>query len=56
MEQGDQMLVWCEGGPALGRAVRFPLPLELDADGGIYVLVDDGPAECWRYEFIADAP
>jgi hypothetical protein len=26
-------------------AVCFPLPLELDADGGVYVLDDDGPAE-----------
>jgi hypothetical protein len=32
----------------------FPPPLELAAGGGIYVL-DDGPIETWRYEFIADA-
>ena len=49
------MLVWCVGGPANGRAVRFPPPPELDADGGLYVLVDEGPLETWRYEFIADA-
>jgi hypothetical protein len=29
--------------------------LELDVDGGTYVLVDDGPIETWGYEFIADA-
>jgi hypothetical protein len=28
--------------------------LELDADRGTYVLVDDGPIETWRYELIAD--
>lgn len=47
------MLVWCDGGPAIGRAVSFPPPLELEADGGIYVLIDDGPIETWRYEFVA---
>ena len=56
VERGDRMLVWCEGGPSIGRAVRFPPPLDLEADGGIYVLVDDGPPESWRYEFIAVAP
>lgn len=56
MEHGDRMLVWCAGGPAIGRAVRFPPPPELDVDGGTYVLVDDGPPEGWRYDFIADAP
>ncbi len=50
------MLVWCSGGPAIGRTVCFPPPPELDADGGIYVLVDDGPPEGWHYEFVADAP
>ena len=49
------MLLWCTGGPAVGRAVRFPAPLELAADGGIYVLVDDGPPEGWRYEFVPAA-
>ena len=48
------MLVWCEGGPAIGRGVRFPPPLELDVGGAIYVLVDDGSPQAWRSEFIAD--
>lgn len=47
------MLVWCDGGPSLCRAVRYPPPLEVEADGGIYVLVDDGSPEQWRYDFIA---
>jgi hypothetical protein len=54
VEPGDRMLVWCDGGPAIGRAVSFPPPFELDADGGVYVLVDDEPIETWRYEFVAD--
>ena len=35
-----------------GRGTRRPIPpaIELAADGGIYVLVDDGPPEGWRYE------
>lgn len=48
------MLVWCEGGPSTCRTVRFPPPLELEAEGGTYVLVDDGPPEQWRYAFVAD--
>ncbi|MFT3855670.1 MAG: hypothetical protein QM733_23510 [Ilumatobacteraceae bacterium] len=49
------MLIPCVGGPAISRLVRFPPPLELDADGGAYVLVDDGPPECWTYDFVAVA-
>ena len=44
------MILWCTGGPAIGRAVQFPPPFELAVDGDIYVLVDDGPPEDWRYE------
>jgi hypothetical protein len=46
------MLLWCEGGPSIGRAVAFPPPLELEVDGGMYVLVDDGPLERWHYAFV----
>jgi hypothetical protein len=49
---GERIFVWCAGGPAVGRAVQFPPPLEIAVDGGIYVLVDDGPPEHWRYEFV----
>jgi hypothetical protein len=46
------MLVRCEGGPAIARAVRFPPPLEIDVEQGTYVLVDDGPPEHWCYAFL----
>jgi len=55
VETGDRMLIWCEGGPSLGRAVHFPPPLEIAVDGGMYVLVDDGPPASWHYLFIGDA-
>lgn len=48
------MFLWCDGGPAIGRAVSYPPPAEIDLDDGIYVLVDDGPVEHWHYEFVAD--
>ena len=52
VESGERMFLWCDGGPALGRAVLFPPPHEVEVDGGLYVLVDDGPPEEWRYEFV----
>ncbi len=55
MEPGDRMLIWCEGGPSLGRAVHFPPPLEISVEGGMYVLVDEGSPAEWHYEFVDDA-
>lgn len=52
VDVGERMLLWCEGGPSIGRATTYPPPLEIAVDGGMYVLVDDGPAEQWRYRFI----
>jgi hypothetical protein len=52
VEAGERMLLWCEGGPSIGRAVQFPPPLELEVDGGLYVLVDDGTPEQWHYVFV----
>jgi hypothetical protein len=52
MDVDERMLIWCDGGPSIGRAVRFPPPLEIDVVGGTYVLVDDGPPEQWRYAFV----
>ena len=54
MEDGERMLIPCHGGPAIARAVRFPPPLEIEAVGGAYVLVDDGPPEHWSYEFVVE--
>jgi hypothetical protein len=55
VETGERMLLWCDGGPSMCRAVPFPPPFEIEIDGGMYVLVDDGPPEHWRYDFVADA-
>ena len=54
MEPGERMLLPCRGGPSIGRAERFPPSPEIAVDGGIYVLVDDGPPEAWSYEFVPD--
>jgi hypothetical protein len=54
VDPGERMLLWCDGGPSRSRLERFPPPLEVDVDGGMYVLVDDGPAEHWHYQFIAE--
>ncbi|MCU1368245.1 MAG: hypothetical protein JWL72_250 [Ilumatobacteraceae bacterium] len=53
VEPGERMLLWCEGGPSIGRAATYPPPFEIDVEGGSYVLVDDGPVEQWHYQFIA---
>ena len=53
MQPGERMLIPCDGeGPSRSRLVRSPPPLEIEEDTGIYVLVDDGAPEAWRYEFI----
>ena len=49
------MLIWCDRGPSQGRAVCFPPPLEIAVEGGLYVLVDDGPPENWQYAFVDEA-
>jgi hypothetical protein len=48
------MLLWCEGGPSIGRATVYPSPLEIEVDGGTYVLLDDGPIEQWHYQFVRE--
>lgn len=48
------MLLWCEGGPSIGRATTYPPPLEITVDEGMYVLVDDGAPEAWHYLFVED--
>jgi hypothetical protein len=50
------MLIPCEGGgPSQSRLVRYPPPLEIEERGGVYVLVDDGSVETWRYAFVPRA-
>jgi hypothetical protein len=51
-QPGDRMFISCEGGPSVSRVERFPPPLEIEERGGMYVLVDDGPFEEWRYVFV----
>ena len=43
MEHGERLLIPCDGGPSRSRLVRYPPPLEVEEDTGVYVLVDDGP-------------
>jgi hypothetical protein len=52
MGDGDRMLIPCDGGPSNSRLVRYPPPLEIEERDGVYVLVDDGPPESWRYDFV----
>jgi hypothetical protein len=54
MDAGDRMLLWCEGGPSIGRATVYPSPLEIEVDGGTYVLLDDRPIEQWHYQFVRE--
>jgi hypothetical protein len=52
IHEGERMLIPCEGGPSISRLERFPPAFEIPVEDGLYVLVDDGPPERWRYEFV----
>lgn len=55
MEPGQRMLIPCSGGgPCISRLVDYPPPLEVAERGGMYILVDDGPPEKWRYDWFPD--
>ncbi len=54
LRPGDRLFVPCEGGPCLSRLETYPPSLEIAERGGTYVLVDDGPRQEWRYEFVPD--
>jgi len=56
VQDGDRMLVPCDGGPSVSRLVRYPPPTEIEERGGVYVLVDDGGPERWRNEFVRSEP
>jgi hypothetical protein len=51
LEPGDRFLVECDGGPSMSRLEAFPPRLEVQEHDGMYVLVDDGPRDQWRYVF-----
>jgi hypothetical protein len=52
MEPGTRLFVPCDGGPCQSRLEAFPPRLEIDEREGMYVLVDDGPVDEWRYVYI----
>jgi hypothetical protein len=54
VEAGERMLIPCVDGRDYSRLVRYPPPLELEEEDGLYVLVDDGPPHEWRYQFVAN--
>jgi hypothetical protein len=47
------MFIGCKVGPSISRLEAFPRRIEIPEKSGIYVLVDDGPLEAWRYQFVA---
>jgi hypothetical protein len=56
LQPGDRFLVLCEGGPSTSRLEAFPPRLEVQEHDGVYVLVDDGPRDEWRYVFVPRKP
>ncbi len=50
--RGDRLFIRCEGGPCMSRLETFPPRLEIPEQGGLYILVDDGPVDGWTYEFV----
>jgi hypothetical protein len=42
-----------KGRPSISRLEPFPPRIEVPENSGIYVLVDDGPLEAWKYQFVA---
>jgi hypothetical protein len=55
LRPGDPLFAACEGGPSVSRLETFPPRLEIVERDGVYVLVDDGPRERWRYVFVPNA-
>ncbi len=52
MRAGAQLLIPCVDGPSSARLETFPPRIEIEVDGGLYVLADDGPVPAWRYHFV----
>ena len=52
LHEGDRMFVACEGGPSASRLEYFPPRLEVPEKDGLYVLMDEGPRDTWRYVFV----
>ncbi len=49
---GDRIFVQCDGGPCTSRLETFPPRLEIEETGGLYVLIDEGPIDDWKYQFL----
>ena len=49
---GDRIFVQCDGGPCTSRLETFPPRLEIVETGGLYVLIDEGPIDDWKYQFL----
>jgi hypothetical protein len=56
LQEGERLFIPCEGGPSTSRRERFPPPLEVEEKDGVYVLVDEGALEDWRYVFVPREP
>jgi len=56
LDVGDRIFIPCEGGPASTRLESFPPRLEVEERDGLYVLMDDGPRDQWRYLFVPREP
>jgi hypothetical protein len=52
--EGERMFIASAGNSINSRLERFPPRLEIRQDGGIYVLIDEGPVATWRYEFVGE--
>jgi hypothetical protein len=55
LHHGDRKFVQCEGGPCMSRLERFPPQLEIEERGGMYVLIDQGEQQEWRYLFVPNS-
>ena len=56
LQPGDRFFVPCDGGPSTSRLEIYPPRLEIEEREGVYVLVDDGAREQWRYLFVPHTP
>ena len=55
-DDGERLLIPCDGGPSQSRLVHWPVPVEIVDRGGLYVLRDDGPIAAWCYVWVPDRP
>jgi hypothetical protein len=56
LRPGDRIFIACEGGPSWTRLEVWPPRLEVQEPDGVYVLLDDGPRDVWRYLFVPREP